>query len=178
MPALPNDFTYLFVAGELIPTERTGKHRNTVESLCVRLPYNLILAEKNTAEVEESTQYTAYPNKSATLYPAVGYAQLFPMPELKYSANGNETTPTDPTPTDPTPTIILPDENPPLSNLPDEEPPLAELPEEDVPLAELPEEEVPLALLPATGDASALWMVLSALSGAGLFLTRKKREEV
>ena len=55
--------------------------------------------------------------------------------------------------------------------------PLTDVPEEDVPLADLPEEEVPLAVLPATGDASALWMVLSALSGAGLFLTRKKNEE-
>ena len=42
---------------------------------------------------------------------------------------------------------------------------------------EIPDEEVPLALLPMTGDASALWMALSALSGAGLFLTRKKRDE-
>ena len=63
--------------------------------------------------------------------------------------------------------IIIDDEEPPLANLPDEEPPLAEL----------PDEEVPLAMAPATGDASMIWMALSALSGAGLFLTRKKRED-
>ena len=65
------------------------------------------------------------------------------------------------------PPVIIEDEEPPLANLPDEEPPLAEL----------PDEEVPLAVAPATGDASMIWMALSALSGAGLFLTRKKRED-
>ena len=62
----------------------------------------------------------------------------------------------------------------PLTELPEEE---LEIPEEDVPLTELPEEDVPLAMAPATGDASVIWMALSALSGAGLFLTRKKRED-
>ena len=61
--------------------------------------------------------------------------------------------------------------------------PLTPMPEPEVPLAPAPEleeildEEVPLANVPKTGDASALWMALSALSGAGLFLVRKKREE-
>lgn len=91
------------------------------------------------------------------------------------------TPPTPPTPPEEPPVIELPDEDPPLSNIPDEDPPLAELPDEDPPLAMLPDEEVPLALLPATGDASALWMVLSALSGTGLvgvsILGRKKRDE-
>ena len=70
----------------------------------------------------------------------------------------------------------------PLTGLPEEG---VEIGEEDVPLADLPEddladlldEEVPLAMAPATGDVSAIWMAMSALSGAGLFLTRKKREE-
>ena len=48
-------------------------------------------------------------------------------------------------------------------------------------MEEIPEEEVPLAAVPKTGDASALWLALSALSGAGLagvsLLGRKKREE-
>ena len=74
-----------------------------------------------------------------------------------------------------------PPETPPTVNIEEEEPPLAMLPDEEVPLAILPEEEVPLALLPATGDASALWMILSALSGTGLvgvsILGRKKRDE-
>lgn len=54
----------------------------------------------------------------------------------------------------------------------------AEIPEE---IVEIPEEEVPLADVPKTDDASALWMVLSALSGTSLagvsFLGRKKYEE-
>ena len=48
-------------------------------------------------------------------------------------------------------------------------------------LEEILEEEVPLASVPHTGDAVALWMALSALSGTGLagvtFLGRKKRED-
>ena len=48
---------------------------------------------------------------------------------------------------------------------------------------EIPDEDVPLANIPKTGDTSALWMALSALSGVGLagmlFLGRnKKREEI
>jgi len=43
------------------------------------------------------------------------------------------------------------------------------------------EEDIPLADAPATGDISAVWLALSAVSGAGLagttFLGRKKREE-
>ena len=42
----------------------------------------------------------------------------------------------------------------------------------------LKKEEVPLIVLPVTRDASALWMALNALSGAGLaILGRKKRDE-
>jgi len=42
---------------------------------------------------------------------------------------------------------------------------------------EILDEDVPLGDIPETGDASAIWMAMSALSGAGLFLTRKKRED-
>ena len=80
-------------------------------------------------------------------------------------------------------TTIIPDDPTPL----DPAPPVEEIPEEEVPLApapeleEIPEEEVPLVDIPKTGDASALWMALSALSGTGLagvtFLGRKKRED-
>ena len=73
-----------------------------------------------------------------------------------------------------TPPVDLEEPEVPLGQLPEEE---LEIPEEDVPLTELPEEDVPLAMAPATGDASVIWMALSALSGAGLFLTRKKRED-
>ena len=54
------------------------------------------------------------------------------------------------------------------------------IPEDDVPLEELPEDDVPLAEVPKTGDASILWFVLSALSGAGLVglnLTKKREDE-
>jgi len=50
------------------------------------------------------------------------------------------------------------------------------LPED--PMEELPDEEVPLAGVPDTGDNSLLWLLLAALSGAGLLiLGRKRREE-
>ena len=61
--------------------------------------------------------------------------------------------------------------------------PLAPMPEipAEPDLEEILDEEVPLADVPKTGDASALWLALSALSGASLagvsFLGRKKREE-
>ena len=104
--------------------------------------------------------------------------------------------PVDPNPPDDDPTTIpeddpeddpeeIPDEDVPLEELPEEEPedetPVTELPEEDVPLEELPEEDVPLAEVPATGDALAVWLALSGLSGSGLLalaLTgRRKRED-
>ena len=49
------------------------------------------------------------------------------------------------------------------------------------PEVEIPEEEVPMAQAPETGDVSALWLALTALSGTGLaglaVLGRKKRED-
>ena len=73
-------------------------------------------------------------------------------------------------------TIIIPEEPIPLEPAPQPEP----QPEPEV---EIPDEDVPLANIPKTGDTSALWMALSALSGIGLagmlFLGRnKKREEI
>ena len=79
---------------------------------------------------------------------------------------GTTTIPEDPTPLNPAPE---------LEEIPEEDVPLTALPEDD--LEDLLDEEVPLAMAPATGDVSAIWMALSALSGAGLFLTRKKRDE-
>jgi LPXTG-motif cell wall-anchored protein len=79
---------------------------------------------------------------------------------------------------------IIPEDPTPLTPAPEME----EIPEEPVPLAPAPEmeeimdEEVPLADIPKTGDASALWLALSALSGTGLagvsLMGRKKREEI
>lgn len=76
--------------------------------------------------------------------------------------------------------IDIPDEEPPLADLPDEEPPLADLPDEEPPLADIPDEAPPLSDVPKTGDMSAIWYVLTALSGSGLAalaVTGKKREE-
>ena len=75
----------------------------------------------------------------------------------------------------------IPDENTPTTDLPDPETPTTELPEEETPTTDIPEEETPLAEVPETGDVSALWLALTALSGTGLagvtFLGRKKRED-
>ena len=87
----------------------------------------------------------------------------------------------DPTPNDP-PYIVIPDGPVPQGPAPE----LEDISDEDAPLAALPEEildeEIPLADVPKTGDASALWLALSALSGASLagvsLLGRKKREEI
>ena len=67
----------------------------------------------------------------------------------------------------------------PLGELPAE----GTVPEESVPseqpggVVEIGDEEVPLAGVPQTGDLSALWMAMSALSAAGLFLTGKKGKD-
>ena len=78
-------------------------------------------------------------------------------------------------------TIIIPETPVPQDPAPQPEPEV-EIPEEDVPLVEIPEEEVPLVDVPKTGDASALWLMMSVLSGTGLagvsILGRKKREEI
>jgi LPXTG-motif cell wall-anchored protein len=58
-----------------------------------------------------------------------------------------------------------------------EEPVIPEEPEEEDIVIEIPDEDVPLGDIPETGDMSAAWMAMSAMSGAGLFLIRKKRED-
>lgn len=68
-------------------------------------------------------------------------------------------------------------EEPDVEEIPDEEVPLAELPGEE--LTETPDEDVPLAdLSPQTGDTSftALWMLCSLLSLAGIVLLGRKHE--
>ena len=69
-------------------------------------------------------------------------------------------------------TIIIPEPPVPLAPVPQPEP--------EPEVEEIPEEEVPLADIPKTGDASALWMMMSILSGTSLagvtFLGRKKHE--
>ena len=61
----------------------------------------------------------------------------------------------------------------------DSTPPLTDIKDNDVPLDEL--EDNPIPLVPKTGDISALWLALSALSGTGLagvsVIGRKKRED-
>ena len=76
--------------------------------------------------------------------------------------------------------IEIGDDDVPLTEVPEGDVPRADIPEKDVPLVDMFDEEIPLAEAPATGDASALWLMLSALSGSGLLgltLANKKREE-
>ena len=99
---------------------------------------------------------------------------------------------TDPDPdpgTDPdedTPTIDIPDGDVPLTDIPTTDIPTTDIPDEDEPLTDIPttdipDEDVPLSDVPKTGDMSALWLALSALSGTGLagvsLLGRKKQDE-
>ena len=60
-------------------------------------------------------------------------------------------------------------------NLDDPKVPLVPAPGDG--LVEIPDEEPPLVDVPKTGDASMLWLAMSALSGAGLFLSNKKRKD-
>ena len=75
----------------------------------------------------------------------------------------------------------IPDENPPTTDVPGTDIPDENPPTTDVPATDLEDPDVPLADVPKTGDVSALWLALSALSGTGLagvtFLGRKKRDE-
>lgn len=71
-------------------------------------------------------------------------------------------------------------ENPPedFSEIPDEDIPLVDVEQDEI--VELPEDEIPLADVPKTGDASAMWMLMSALSSSGLLglvVLEKKRKE-
>ena len=87
---------------------------------------------------------------------------------------------TDPDPdpgTDPDPDPGTdPDEDTPTIDIPDGDAPLT-----DIPTTDIPDEDVPLSDIPKTGDISALWLALSALSGTGLagvsLLGRKKQDE-
>ena len=69
--------------------------------------------------------------------------------------------------------VIIPDSPVPLNPVPETEEPEG--------FTEIPEEEVPMADVPRTGDISALWLALSALSGTGLagvsVIGRRKRDE-
>ena len=78
-------------------------------------------------------------------------------------------------------TIIIPEPPVPQDPAPQPEPEVV-IPDEDVPMVDIPEEDIPMADVPKTGDASALWLMMSVLSGSSLagmaFLGRKKREEI
>ncbi|MBR5571227.1 MAG: LPXTG cell wall anchor domain-containing protein [Oscillospiraceae bacterium] len=79
------------------------------------------------------------------------------------------------------PTVVIPDAPIPTDPAPETDGPETsdETPAEEI--VDVPEENVPLADVPKTGDMSALWLALSALSGTGLAgvsaLNRKKRDE-
>ena len=160
-------------------------------------PVQLTYTVKLVTPPTEPGDYELDTNQSATLYPMdsngeQGVPENFEKPKVDYTVGGGtgpEGPGTDPTPpggTDPTPPggddgTDIPDGDTPTTDLPDQETPTTELPEEETPTTELPEEETPLAEVPETGDMSALWLAMTALSGTGLagvtFLGRKKRDE-
>ena len=73
--------------------------------------------------------------------------------------------------------VIITEDSVPLAPMPEIE---SEV-EPEAELEEILDGEVPMAVVPKTGDASALWMLMSVLSGTGLagvsILGRKKRED-
>ena len=160
-------------------------------------PVQLTYTVKLVTPPTEPGDYKLDTNQIATLHPVnsdgtSGDPEDFEKPTVDYTVGGGtgpEGPGTDPTPpggTDPTPPggdggTDIPDGNTPTTDLPDQETPTTELPEEETPTTELPEEETPLAEVPETGDMSALWLAMAALSGTGLagvtFLGRKKRDE-
>ena len=89
----------------------------------------------------------------------------------------------DPTPDPPTrrPQRLEPEEEPEEVVILDEDAPQAEASvveeTQEVAEEELFEEEVPMTEIPKTGDPMGLWMTLSGVSAAGLFLLNKKRED-
>ena len=157
-------------------------------------PVQLTYTVKLVTPPTEPGDYKLDTNQIATLHPVnsdgtSGDPEDFEKPTVDYTVGGGtgpEGPGTDPTPpggTDPTPPggdggTDIPDGNTPTTDLPDQETPTTELPEEPT---ELPDEETPLAEVPETGDMSALWLAMTALSGTGLagvtFLGRKKRDE-
>ena len=160
-------------------------------------PVQLTYTVKLVTPPTEPGDYKLDTNQIATLHPVnsdgtPGDPEEFEKPTVDYTVGGGtgpEGPGTDPTPpggTDPTPPggdggTTIPDGNTPTTDLPDQETPTTELPEEETPTTELPDEETPLAEVPETGDMSALWLAMTALSGTGLagvtFLGRKKRDE-
>lgn len=69
--------------------------------------------------------------------------------------------------------------DPEIPLIPGTDPEMPVTPDTAVPDTEIPEEESPKAEAPETGDISALWLTLAALSGGGLAAVslRKKRDE-
>lgn len=171
----------------------------------VELTYSVKLTNPQTADgtygqfdTDGSGRYSSLlTNLSATLYPVdsngdQGMPEYFAKPTVSYTIKDEGTNPgpgpggddddddddDDGTniPDDDTPTTDIPDVDTPTTDIPDDSTPTT-----DVPGTDLNDPDVPLADVPKTGDASALWLALSALSAAGLagvtFLDRKKHDE-
>lgn len=151
-------------------------------------PVQLTYTVKLVTPPTEPGDYKLDTNQIATLHPVnsdgtPGDPEDFEKPTVDYTVPGGSNPGTDPGGdggTDPGGDggTDIPDGNTPTTDLPDQETPTTELPEEPT---ELPDEETPLAEVPETGDMSALWLAMTALSGTGLagvtFLGRKKRDE-
>ena len=136
-------------------------------------------------------------NLSATLYPVdsngdQGMPENFAKPTVSYTVKDEGTNPgpgpggdDDDDDDDDDHHVTIPDDDTPTTDIPGDIPstdiPDGDTPTTDVPGTDLDDPDVPLADVPKTGDASALWLALSALSGTGLagvtFLGRKKHDE-
>ncbi len=92
--------------------------------------------------------------------------------------------PDDPDPTDDpdTPVAPTPSEtpaDPEITEISDDPTPLGIIDDNDIPLGVLGASDIPRALAPATGDASAIWAILTAISGfllSGFLFIDKKRK--
>ena len=90
--------------------------------------------------------------------------------ETQAATEAPTTEPTEPEPTDP----VAPISEDPEPTEPEPTDPVAPISEDPV-----PDEPEPASYadVPKTGDVSALWMVLGALSGAGMIFTKKRKDD-
>ena len=171
----------------------------------VQLTYSVKLTNPQTADgtygqfdADGSEHYASLlTNLSATLYPMdsngkQGTLENFAKPTVSYTVKDEGTNPgpgpggdDDDDDDDDDAHVTIPDDDTPTTDIPGDIPstdiPDGDTPTTDVPGTDLDNPDVPLADVPKTGDASALWLALSALSGTGLagvtFLGRKKHDE-
>lgn len=133
-------------------------------------PYSVVspIIENYTASIETVSGIMPYENVTVTV-----------IYKEKTTDIDDEDPPLGNKPGNEPPTTDLPDEEPPLTDLPEQDPPLADLPDEEPPLSDLPDGNVPTSNSPKTGDTNSLcpWLLLLAISGAGITGISKRRKE-